>query len=254
MTLKQMQKIMGMGGAATLGYTGIVEGTPLAAPLGSSLSNAQRTVTAPAHSAGDILVAIAANGPDVPGMGSVTLRTPTFQIWTTGGGVTHFNTVQSRFCLEISPRIATGDSEDDCLIFGQGSPTILHVIALTGNPWAGTPANILADNENSQNTADTTMFRENLPAPWDWTFRVAATVKDVTSASSVICTGFDNTSPLQFMRGIATGLDFNAMIMGICWGLFPTNGNDPGTGAFTQSGAVTDYTASVSLSLKSGDT
>ncbi|KPK74240.1 MAG: hypothetical protein AMJ84_00185 [Acidithiobacillales bacterium SM23_46] len=242
--------VLGGAAAPTGGYTGFVEGTPIALPVGSFVGNAERTVAAPPRSVGDIMIAIAANGPNVPGMGSVTLRTPTFQIWSSTGGVLNFNSLQSRFNLGIFPRIATGDSEDNCLIFGQGSPSILHVIVLTGNQYAGALSGITVDNENSQNTSDSALFRENMPGAALWTFKIAASIKDNTADDTVDVVGVD--SGATFMRGINTGLNFNSMSMGIAYRIEPAV-FDPGVGNFSESGGLTAFSTSVSATFRSGD-
>lgn len=246
---------IGGGGASFGGYVFDSFQGPIAVGDSSTLNNAQRTVAVNAN-AGDLLVAFAAAGPGYGGQAGVSIRTPTFQPWSTTGGVIHFDPGVSRFVSHIAPRFATGDSEDDCLIFGIGPfPIYVGVAIFTGSIFGGTLAQITSDNENTQNDNDTgSMFRENgPPGGFAITLKCWQGIKQTNGAGllatvsntdqSIIALSLLNVGDNGFGQGmiVANGFKFEELAI------------DTATGNWPFSDSWTGDVFSMSCTFKSGD-
>jgi len=248
---------MGVAGGPppSFGYT-FTSYSSLSAGLGSSLNNAQRTLDNSNAIAGDLILAFWAAGPGYAGQSSGTIRTPTFQVWSSTGGIIHFDSGVSSFVVGIQPRLASGDSEDDCLIFGQNFPIFLGCAIFGGSVWGGTLANITSDNENSQINNDNvnSMFRENGP-PGGF----AATVKGFLTAkqSAAAQSGETVSNTDQGIIALDTinvgdnGFD-QGMVVG-CGYKFEETAVDTPTGNYPLSGTWTGDVFSISSTFKSGD-
>ena len=222
----------------------------------NAVGNPARTLAVSANP-GDLIVAFTGAGPGYAGQSSVTLRTPTFAVWSSTGGILQFDAGVSRFVMGIQPRIATGTSEDNCLMFSAGPfPIYLGCAVFGGNPWAGSLATITADNENSQINNDNAnnIFRENCPTAGQViTLKTFAVCKQTSAAESgasisntdqsIIALGLQNCGDNGFSQGMIYGCGYK----------FEEFAVDTATGNYPLSSTWTGDSFSLSCTFKSGD-
>lgn len=221
----------------------------------SLLNNAQRTLAVSA-SVGDLIVAYGMAGPGYGGQSSLTLRTPTFAVWSSTGGVLQFDSGVSRFVSGIQPRIATGDSEDNCLIFGIGQfPIYLGCAVFSGDPWAGTLANITSDNENSQIDNDTAgnIFRENgPPGGFAITVKCWSSCKQLGAAQSGASVSNTGESIIALSLTNVGENGFGQGAIYACGYKFEETSIDTATGNYPLSSSWTGDSFSLESTFKSG--
>lgn len=244
----------GGGGAPPAGgYTTVGEIQSFAVPDGSALSNAQRTLTWIARPpAGQLLVAVAAVHPERTGNAFIR-RASDFLTWSTNGGVQIAGNSNS-ITLLISPRIATGDADDDVLMNGVVGPQALCIFAVGGNAPASL-AGIDVGNSTQKTVSDTGAFRDGLFAfGIGFTCRVSATMKANDLSLTANMPSVD--AAMDFVRG---GSDLNtgsfageSFCMGVAVKIQP-NVVDLPDGAFgiTQSYAADSFACSTNW--RSGD-
>lgn len=182
------------GGAPAGGYTNIGEILSFAVPDGSALTNAQRTLvwnTRP--TAGQLLIGIGATHPERTG--TVFLRQPNFAAWSSSGGSQIAGNANS-ITLQINPRIASGDANDDCLMNGVVGPQALAIFAVGGNAPA-TLTGIQAASSVLKTVNDLGAHREGVIAAGQvFTIRIAATMKA------------NNVNPTSNMPSVDSAMDF----------------------------------------------
>ncbi len=126
---------------------------------GPASDQAARTLTAPeSRTVGDLLIVFQGYYPS-GFTGVMNVRTPTLANWGTDGATVKL--VASDTILGIYPRLATADSEDNCLLgFSDGwDPQWGVMLRFSGNPYAGAMTNWRISADEADDVADPNMVR-----------------------------------------------------------------------------------------------
>jgi len=188
----------------------------------SNFNNAQRTLDRSGFGtpvAGDLLIAFLCRA-GYTGESLGTLFTPTFAPWSNVvGSVLHNAADNAEFTSSIQIRDATGDSQDSCIMGGNGPfPSGLQITRWTGNLFVF-PGTISPDNNDSEVVADVAgLTREGgMGGGADQCLEVFCSSKRATAAQSIL--GSTGTDQSIITLGSVDSIDngFNQGMVGI-WG------------------------------------
>lgn len=239
--------IFGGGSSApTMGYSFTAASAALVTPDSQALTQAQRTITAPARSVGDLLMLLSVSYGAYP-----TPRTPTFAIWATKNG-TQF-AANSVNCL-ISIRIATGDAQDDCFVGSLGHVgNIAQVLSFNLHPYAAAGQPFVVGDSKSA-AADTTLPHPQSRALGNlWTVRGFISGKRMQAAQTGFTPGATGDGITQTL-GANTGVSpFNdGLLAAIGYKLVEDGSDDPSAGVWSLP-AYSNGTAALAGTFKSAD-
>lgn len=188
----------------------------------SAFNNAQRTLDRSVFGspdAGDLLIAFLCRA-GYTGESLGTLFTPTFSPWSNVvGSILRNASDNSEFTCSIQIRDASGDSEDTCLMGGNGPfPSGLQITRWTGNLFVF-PGTISPDNNDSEVVADVTgLTREGgMGGGAAQCLEVFCSSKRATAAQSIL--GSSGTGESIITLGSVDSIDngFDNAMVGI-WG------------------------------------
>jgi hypothetical protein len=214
-------------------------------------SNEERTLFAPQRDVGDLLV-VMQGFYNSQSQGIMNTRTPTSQNWQ-GNGTAKLDGVKTVLGLYV--RIATGDTEDNCVVGlnGNWEPQWAAMLSFPGVTYTPLLSNWPISFNAGEDVADPNFLREELfNTGWSDTLLFFQSAKMATGTDTGIPTGTDGN--VIFVNGTNTGANSNDEALIGAWGIIsqPTPSAE-GIGDWTISGSGSGRVDAMAVRGKTDD-